>query len=568
MSADTTADDSGVVCAYCGEAITADDAVPSPDDDSDARYCSPLHASKHDHNPEPAEMKQGALPGTVHDPGYGDDDPTHDPDAEDDTNDAPEPPEPPTPPSEPVAEPGSPDANPGGEADKPVSPTDPSDYPSAITEIDPASPAVDTSGWPKPGVAGRHVPTSLRDREIWAVWTPEFGKTPMAPWATGHMYRAKWGADTPSDERPEAEYEQANMVAEMNPERVHDSYSFPPKDDGDDPHIPDTLYPTILLPHEPPDPPIMLVDFDDVRDPDTGAITPEVQGILRRLDSYTEVSQSGEGLHTFVRARLPGALGKFIAGLDMVGDIEMYDHGRFVGCTWRHLEGTPKTVRTCQDDISHLIERYETESQRKRRLDEPTASSGTPEGKKAQAELDEIRAEFDIDGDSRSDRKNAYYHIDVEDVAWEGRYGSDYFTHREQHRSWANGPHPAHGPEHSDIDECTNFGIKDGGWSCFAHDGGGGAGLSLLAVIKGVVSCDEANSIHNKPAEMLKTCLYAREATPSLEDEKPPYTALRGVADQFDLTYSDAEKGILGEQTARIARKIFDEMEPSDVDSI
>ena len=47
------------------------------------------------------------------------------------------------------------------------------------------------------------------------------------------------------------------------------------------------------------------VDLDHVFDPETGAIEFCAQSIVDRLNSYTEISPSGEGLRIFVYAKLP-----------------------------------------------------------------------------------------------------------------------------------------------------------------------------------------------------------------------------------------------------------------------
>lgn len=453
--------------------------------------------------------------------------------------------------------------------------------------------------WPVAEVGAGSVPESLRQMEIWMLWSPEFGKTPMAPWKTGHMYPASWGAGV--DERPETDYSGARMIADMDTDTTHRNFSFPPRDGGDEPHIPDSVTPTILLPHEPPEPAIVQVDFDDVRDPETGGISPEVEAIVDQLDAFTEVSQSGAGLHVFVRGSLPGALGKFISELDTVGEIEIYDHGRFVGATWAHVDGTPADVPERQDVLDELVTEYETESQERRRKRDPRSGhGGSPEAKRASDELATIRDDFQNDsggsgadaggsgggggvdggstggkgggkgGKTGGDRRNAYYHtLNLRDAVSEGRYSNDYSRHASGGggRAWANGPHPGHGPQKSDIDECTNFGIRGDGWSCFAHEGGSGGALSLLAVVKGVVGCDSAGRVHDEPAALLKTCLFAREIEPALEDETPPYTALVGVAEQFDLPLADPDGKTLGESRP-IARQIYDEMEPADVDGV
>jgi putative DNA primase/helicase len=55
------------------------------------------------------------------------------------------------------------------------------------------------------------------------------------------------------------------------------------------------------------------------------------------LDSYTEITPSGTGLHTLAYGRLP-------PGGRRRGQIEMYDALRFFTVTGHHLAGTPRTL--------------------------------------------------------------------------------------------------------------------------------------------------------------------------------------------------------------------------------
>jgi hypothetical protein len=48
------------------------------------------------------------------------------------------------------------------------------------------------------------------------------------------------------------------------------------------------------------------IDFDHCRDKETGTIEPWVKQLIKRLDSYTEVSPSKAGVHTLVNAKLAG----------------------------------------------------------------------------------------------------------------------------------------------------------------------------------------------------------------------------------------------------------------------
>jgi putative DNA primase/helicase len=65
------------------------------------------------------------------------------------------------------------------------------------------------------------------------------------------------------------------------------------------------------------------VDIDGCRDPETGELTDEARDIIFTLDSYTEVSQSGRGIHILCYGPdLP-------AGKRRSGHVEMYDRGRY-----------------------------------------------------------------------------------------------------------------------------------------------------------------------------------------------------------------------------------------------
>ena len=70
------------------------------------------------------------------------------------------------------------------------------------------------------------------------------------------------------------------------------------------------------------------VDFDHVRDPETGRIEPWVERLMGRLQSYSEVSPSGTGIHVICRGELPQGSRKFT---DL--RVEMYDSGRYFTVT-------------------------------------------------------------------------------------------------------------------------------------------------------------------------------------------------------------------------------------------
>ena len=76
-----------------------------------------------------------------------------------------------------------------------------------------------------------------------------------------------------------------------------------------------------------------------------GAIEPWARTIVERINSYTEISPSGEGLRIFVKGRLPGQGNR-------TGLIEMYDTVRFLTVTGAHVDGTPFDVLDRQEELS------------------------------------------------------------------------------------------------------------------------------------------------------------------------------------------------------------------------
>jgi putative DNA primase/helicase len=98
-------------------------------------------------------------------------------------------------------------------------------------------------------------------------------------------------------------------------------------------------------------PPFVFVDLDHSYDSTTKTITdPQAQRIVRDLNSYTEVSPSGAGLHVLAYGRLPGK--------NLHTAIELYGQDRFTTITTEHLAGTPKTIEQRQAAINALYHRF------------------------------------------------------------------------------------------------------------------------------------------------------------------------------------------------------------------
>ena len=244
--------------------------------------------------------------------------------------------------------------NPGGDADASGSAT-PEPRDDAGAGADPPS-----AEEPVATVAEESYPPTIVDREYWVNWILDGAgrKRPVAPWQTGHAYPVEWNGDLPDDDRPETEFSTAKRWADFD---LGDADLRLPEDAASD-----ALETGILLPNDRPDREecITLIDWDDVRDPDTEEIHPAAADYIQRFGGYVEVSTSGEGLHQFVLGGLRKR-GKFIAPIDgepFVGDdlpqVEIYDGGRHVAMTGRHVAGTDDDVL---DDGQELIDDLVTE---------------------------------------------------------------------------------------------------------------------------------------------------------------------------------------------------------------
>lgn len=99
---------------------------------------------------------------------------------------------------------------------------------------------------------------------------------------------------------------------------------------------------------------IFGVDLDNVIE--GGKLTAEAQDIIKTLDSYTEYSPSGTGIHILCKGSIP-------AKDRRKGNVEMYSEGRFFTVTGE-VVGTPKDIqeRTAQAAAVHAkyLKREET----------------------------------------------------------------------------------------------------------------------------------------------------------------------------------------------------------------
>ncbi|MFB1066250.1 hypothetical protein [Natrinema sp. H-ect4] len=126
------------------------------------------------------------------------------------------------------------------------------------------------------------------------------------------------------------------------------------------------------------DDPIVGVDLDNCRDPETRAIDDAALDIIERLDSYTEISPSGTGYHVLISGELP-------EGRNRRGSMELYDTARFFTVTGDHVEETPARVARRQDALVAIHREYvhdtdrdvKSQSGQQGTADEQPATNGT-----------------------------------------------------------------------------------------------------------------------------------------------------------------------------------------------
>lgn len=88
--------------------------------------------------------------------------------------------------------------------------------------------------------------------------------------------------------------------------------------------------------------PIVVIDIDHCIA--KGKLDEKAKEIILRFNSYTERSQSGEGVHIVIQGRKPGERSR-------TGNVEIYDDSRFIVFTGDHIKGTPLKVENRQPEL-------------------------------------------------------------------------------------------------------------------------------------------------------------------------------------------------------------------------
>lgn len=178
----------------------------------------------------------------------------------------------------------------------------------------------------------KKIPRELKARPQWVLWKPEVrdGKPTKIPYCPQDQGR-KAAADNPATWGP---YEKALKISQTDGV-AGIGFAF----SADDPYS--------------------GIDIDHCRKLKMAEVEPWARAIITMLNSYTENSPSGLGVHILIKGKLP-------PGSRRKGKVEMYDRGRYFTVTGLHLAGTPTTIKYRQSEIETLHRKMFGEAQKPR----------------------------------------------------------------------------------------------------------------------------------------------------------------------------------------------------------
>lgn len=119
-------------------------------------------------------------------------------------------------------------------------------------------------------------------------------------------------------------------------------------------------------------PPYCAVDFDHVRNKETGEIEKWALDALTRLNTYTEVSPSGTGLHAWLYTDKPLPLppGDKRGG-KKVGRIEIYSNWRYFTVTAKRLPEFPASVNELPTDFFTSVDTMDPQREKSKPKQDP-----------------------------------------------------------------------------------------------------------------------------------------------------------------------------------------------------
>jgi len=229
------------------------------------------------------------------------------------------------------------------------------------------------SDLPSPPTEGGVYPADRKDSPRWLTWkqADDGRKIPRAPYHNPNNHDQYVSAQDPTIW---TNFENAVDWAEKLPHHQL-AHVIPNRDD----------YDTDLV----------LVDYDNARDPETGEIHPTVHDHLKAADSYADISPSGTGVHILCRGELPDDVKTIADELPAhdafpEAEIEVYDSARYLSTTGNHISGTPDETRPAQEFIDTLVDEYATVS-------DAVPDAAVSEPSKSRADLEDLDTTSDME---------------------------------------------------------------------------------------------------------------------------------------------------------------------------
>lgn len=256
------------------------------------------------------------------------------------------------------------------------------------------------------------IPEPWKSGERWFCWAYDDGrKIPRAPWYDGDSDH--WDAwQSWKEEEMWTDYATAAEWCEKVPE-YKPATAIPEVEDNDEVRS-------------------VLVDFDDVRDPETGEIHDGVEEFRAEHglgDAPLYESTSGTGAHAYIRGALPGGKkpsaktqldDEPFADHDSAPEVEIYASSRFVAVSGELIDGTPEIPRN-DDAVESIYEAHAEDNT-------PTQNREPELDREGVQDVDETR---DID-----EIYDAIQHVTLSDITMRSKQTENSGSRKSFNPSW------------------------------------------------------------------------------------------------------------------------------------
>jgi len=217
----------------------------------------------------------------------------------------------------------------------------------------------ESADYPTPETTGEVIPPTLKRREDWYVTNAD-DKRAYAPWKAGTERFVSW---LPPRDGNDKDTDYAGTFEDAR-EWVDEYGAF-------------DYYGTRSLATAPDEKRLVFLDFDDVRDPESGEIHPQAWKMVSETGLFATLSSSGTGIHGYVWAESvpPEMKPSFVNELDGWEhtdnpELEFYAQDRFIVFTGEHLEDTATEIPT-RSEMVHTFINDHSEPKHERMATEP-----------------------------------------------------------------------------------------------------------------------------------------------------------------------------------------------------